>query len=72
MCKKENIEDWKPFGLVYGKNAYDEKGNRNIFYYDRSWFCKETGNIHHSEKAVLNCVYCSKKYYKTEPNNKIV
>lgn len=69
MCKKENIEDWKPYGLVFGKNAYRlELINgvptevRNIFYYDRSWYCNETGNIHHSVKSVLNCVDCDKKY----------
>lgn len=64
MSDKENIEDYKPFGLVYGKNATDDYGNRNIFYYERNWFCEELSIIHHSEKSVLNCKHCSKKYYK--------
>ncbi|MBE9489277.1 MAG: hypothetical protein IMY67_03195 [Bacteroidetes bacterium] len=68
--EKENIEDWKPYALVFGKNAYDKYGNRNKVYYNRSWMCQETGNIHHSKKSVLNCVDCSNKYYKPEPNNK--
>lgn len=72
MELRKNIEDYKPFGLVFGSKSYviDEEGNciRNIFHYERSWFCKETGNIHHSEKSVLNCPYCSKKYYKPENN----
>ncbi|TDQ22769.1 hypothetical protein [Tenacibaculum caenipelagi] len=64
--KKENIEEWKPFALVFGPKAFKciYTGERNIQYYSRSWFCNETGNIHHSEKSVLNCVHCSKKYYK--------
>lgn len=56
--EKENIEDWKPTYKGFGKNA------GKTFPYDRSWFCSETGNIHHSEKAVLSCVHCSKRYYK--------
>lgn len=67
---KENIEEWKPFALGYGKNYYakDEFGytttKRNVIYYERNWFCQTTGIIHHSEKSVLNCPHCSKKYYK--------
>jgi len=62
--KNKNIENYRPFGLVFGKDAYDEFGNRNKFFYERSWMCQETGTIHHSEKAVLNCLYCCKIYYK--------
>ena len=63
---KENIEDWKPTFLIFSKNAYSRTYpfKRNIGFYDRSWFCKDTGNIHTSEKAVLNCNKCSKKYHK--------
>jgi hypothetical protein len=61
---KENIEDWKPYFKVFGKNAYSKNFDRNIEYLERSWFCNETGNIHHSEKAVLNCAFCSKLFYK--------
>lgn len=62
--EKENIKDWKPSYLIFGKNAYSHCfSKRNIGYYERSWFCQETGNIHNSEKQVLKCVHCSKKYY---------
>ena len=60
--RKEKLKEYMPFGLVFGKNAYDNNGNRNVFYYDRSWLCRETGNIHHNEKSVLNCVTCSEIY----------
>lgn len=61
--KKENIDKWKPYGLVYGSKAYTN-GKRNKFYYKKSWFCEENSIIHSSEKSVLNCKYCSEKYYK--------
>ena len=68
---KENIENWKPFFLIFGKNAYSKEFpfKRNIGFYNRSWFCKDTRQIHNSEKAVLACSYCSKKYYKPKANN---
>ena len=77
--KRKNIEDFKPFGLVFGKNAFSVELNenkerylkRNIFYYDRSWFCQENYNIHSSEKQVLNCPHCSKKWFKPESKSKI-
>lgn len=61
---KENIEEWKPYFLIFGKKAYDKYGNRNIGFYDRTWYCQENYMIHTSEKQVLNCPHCSKKYYK--------
>jgi len=64
MKKKENISDWTPYFLVFGENAYDENLNRNIGFYERNWFCYTNKIIHHSEKDVLNCAHCSKKYYK--------
>jgi len=54
----ENISDWKPSYQKY------ENGGMKTIYLDRSWFCDETSKIHHSEKAVLNCPYCKKLYYK--------
>ena len=54
MDNKENIEDWRPSFKKDGKT----------FYYERSWFCQENLAVHNSEKAVLNCPHCSKKYYK--------
>ena len=57
---KRKIKDYRPFGRVYGKNAFDKNGNRNIFYYERNWFCNENKIIHRSEKETLNCPYCSK------------
>lgn len=64
--EKENIDDWMPYHVVFGKNAYSKEPpfSRNIEYYKRTWFCKETGNLHSNEKSVLNCIHCSKRYYK--------
>jgi len=62
--EKENIEQWKPYCLGFGLKAYVGMFHRSFDYYERNWFCQETGIIHHNEKQVLNCVHCSKKYYK--------
>ncbi len=64
MSDKENIEEWKPHYLCYKGVPVGEEPNK--VYYKRSWMCKDTGAIHQSEKAVLKCEYCSKKYFKPE------
>lgn len=63
---KKNINDWKPYFLIFGKNAFSKEypEKRNIEYYERSWYCFETSIIHNSEKSVLKCKYCSLNYYK--------
>lgn len=66
IINTRNIKEYKPYGLVFGKNAYRFENNklvRNVFYYERSWFCNENKMIHHSEKETLNCPYCSKIWY---------
>lgn len=69
---KRNIDEYRPYFLVFGKNAYDKKGKRNIGFYDRSFYCQENYMIHTTEKQALNCSNCSKRWFKPEPNNKIV
>jgi len=66
MNNKENIDDWKPYFLKFGKDAYSKKFPfaRNVGFYDRNWYCQENHTIHTNEKQVLNCPSCSKKYYK--------
>ena len=53
---KENIKDWQPSFEGFGDNV------GKIFKYERNWFCNTNKIIHHSEKAVLNCIHCSKIY----------
>ena len=56
--KPKDIDAYHPSFKGYGKDY------GKVFYYDRSWYCQENYSIHTSEKATLNCIHCSKRWYK--------
>lgn len=55
---KENIKDWNPSFEKYNRKT---KKIDKVFYI-KSWFCNENKIIHNSEKEVMNCKTCKKRY----------